>query len=57
MLVGNEDAKFLLLSKRAMIDAIPTLDIASREVTSQHSLSISRIGEEELLSAPARIFR
>ncbi len=47
-LTGNENAKFLLLSKTAKIDAIPSLDIASREVKSNHSLSVSRIGEEEL---------
>ena len=31
MHVRNEDAEILLLSKRAMIDAIPALDIASRK--------------------------
>ena len=53
-LEGNESAKFLLLSKTAKIDAIPALDIASREVKSNHSLSISRIGEEEMFYTKSR---
>ena len=53
-LEGMENAKFLLLSKTAKIDAIPALDIASREVKSNHSLSISRIGEEEMFYPKSR---
>lgn len=53
-LEGIENAKFLLLSKTAKIDAIPALDIASREVKSNHSLSISRIGEEEMFYPKSR---
>ena len=53
-LIGDENAKFLLLSKGAKIDAIPALDIASREVKSNHSLSISRITDEELFYPRSR---
>ena len=47
-LAGNEKAKFLLLSKMAKIDAIPSLDISSNKVDCSHSLSVSRITDEDL---------
>lgn len=53
-LEGYENARFLLLSKTAKIDAIPALDIASREVKSNHALSISRISEEEMFYPKSR---
>jgi len=45
---GREEAKFLVMSENAKVDAIPALEIASREVRSSHALSISRITEEAL---------
>lgn len=53
-LSGKEDARFLLLSKTAKIDAIPALDIAAREVTSNHALSISRLSDSELFYPKSR---
>ena len=42
---GSQAAKFLVLSPGAKIDAIPSLDIASSDVTCSHKLSISHVRE------------
>jgi Fe-S cluster assembly scaffold protein SufB len=42
---GAQEAKFLALSKGAKIDAIPSLDIATNDVTSSHKLSIAHVRE------------
>ncbi len=42
---GAQEAKFLALSPKAKIDAIPSLDIASNDVTCAHKLSISHVRE------------
>lgn len=45
---GKEDAKFIVLSKTAKIDAIPALDVATKETLTSHALSIRRLSELEL---------
>lgn len=49
-----QDGRFVLLSKEAKIDAIPGLDIASREVAAAHKLAVSPFGERELFYARLR---
>ncbi|HEY9584991.1 MAG TPA: SufD family Fe-S cluster assembly protein [Candidatus Paceibacterota bacterium] len=44
---GGQEAKFLLLSPNAEIDAIPSLDIASKDVLCTHKLSISHIRDAD----------
>lgn len=53
-LSGAEDAKFLVLSKEAKVDAIPSLDIASNDVACSHSLSITHITPEDLFYSKTR---
>lgn len=53
-LSGAQDGKFLVLSKEAKIDAIPSLDIASRNVSCSHSLSITHITPEDLFYSKTR---
>src|SRR3989344_2169330 len=43
----GQEAKFLLLSPNAEIDAIPSLDIASKDVLCTHKLSISHIRDAD----------
>ena len=38
---GKQKAKFLMVSPNAKIDAIPALDIASKDISCSHSVSIS----------------
>ncbi|MDP3958323.1 MAG: SufD family Fe-S cluster assembly protein [bacterium] len=45
---GKEDARFIVLSKAAKIDAIPALDISAKETSTSHALSIRRISDAEL---------
>ena len=42
---GKQEARFLSLTPTAKIDAIPSLDIASNDVTCAHKLSISHVRE------------
>ena len=42
---GMQEARFLALSGKAKIDAIPSLDIASNDVRCAHKLSISHVRE------------
>lgn len=51
---GAQEGKFLIVSPKAEVDAIPALDIASREVTSSHKLSISHIRDIDLFYAKTR---
>ncbi len=51
---GAQEAKFLIVSPKAEIDAIPELDIGSKEVTSSHKLSISHIRDVDLFYAKTR---
>ncbi|MFA5841951.1 MAG: SufD family Fe-S cluster assembly protein [Candidatus Paceibacterota bacterium] len=53
-LSGAEDGKFLVLSKEAKVDAIPSLDIASNSVACSHSLSITHITPEDLFYSKTR---
>lgn len=45
--VGKQEGRFLLAGAGAEIDAIPSLDIRSKEVTSSHALSINHLKDEE----------
>ncbi len=51
---GAQEGKFLIVSPKAEVDAIPALDIASREVSSSHKLSISHIRDIDLFYAKTR---
>ncbi len=51
---GAQEARFLIVSPKAEIDAIPQLDIASKEVASSHKLSISHIRDVDLFYAKTR---
>jgi Fe-S cluster assembly protein SufD len=51
---GAQEGKFLIASEKAEIDAIPLLDIASKEVASTHKLSISHIRDVDLFYAQTR---
>lgn len=53
-LSGEQDAKFLVLSKEAKVDAIPALNIASNSVVCFHSLSITHITPEDLFYSKTR---
>ncbi len=53
-LSGAENGKFLVLSKTAKVDAIPSLDIASKNVSCSHSLSITHITQEDLFYSETR---
>ena len=53
-LSGAEAAKFLVLSKEAKVDAIPSLDIKSKEVSCSHSLSITHLSDEDLFYPKTR---
>lgn len=53
-LSGAQDGKFLVLSKEAKVDAIPSLDIASRNVSCSHSLSITHITPDDLFYSKTR---
>lgn len=44
---GGQEARFLVLSKEARVDAIPSLDIASKDVQCTHKLSISHIRDTD----------
>ncbi len=44
---GGQEARFLLLSPKAEVDAIPSLDIASKDVQCTHKLSISHIRDTD----------
>lgn len=51
---GAQEGKFLIISPKAEVDAIPALDIASQEVSSSHKLSISHIRDIDLFYAKTR---
>lgn len=51
---GAQEGKFLIVSPKAEVDAIPALDIASQEVASSHKLSISHIRDIDLFYAKTR---
>jgi Fe-S cluster assembly scaffold protein SufB len=51
---GAQEGKFLIISPKAEIDAIPELDIASRDVASTHKLSVSHIRDIDLFYAKTR---
>lgn len=44
---GGQEAHFLVLSPKAEVDAIPSLDIASKDVLCTHKLSISHIRDTD----------
>jgi Fe-S cluster assembly scaffold protein SufB len=45
---GAQEAKFLVLNAGAKVDAIPSLDIASNDVSCAHKLSISHVREGDM---------
>jgi Fe-S cluster assembly protein SufD len=45
---GTEEAKFLVLSPTAKVDAIPALDIAAKEVQCSHKLSVTHVKEGDM---------
>ncbi len=45
---GEQKAKFLMVSPEAQIDAIPALDIASKDISCSHSVSISHFQDKDL---------
>ena len=45
---GTQEARFLVQSPKAKVDAIPSLDIASKDVECMHKLSISHIKEGDM---------
>ncbi|OGZ05962.1 MAG: hypothetical protein A2845_04140 [Candidatus Lloydbacteria bacterium RIFCSPHIGHO2_01_FULL_49_22] len=45
---GAQEAKFLMLTPGAKIDAIPSLDVASNDVACAHKLSISHVREGDM---------
>jgi Fe-S cluster assembly scaffold protein SufB len=51
---GAQEGKFLVISPTAKVDAIPALDIASKDVRSSHKLSVSHIRPADLFYAKAR---
>ena len=51
---GAQEGKFLALSREALIDAVPALDIASKDVHSSHQLSVSHIRDIDLFYAKTR---
>lgn len=44
---GAQEARFLVLSEKATVDAIPSLDIASKDVQCTHKLSIAHIRDTD----------
>lgn len=51
---ASEEGRFLLLSETAHVDAIPAIDIASRDVVAAHKLAISPISARELFYPESR---
>lgn len=51
---GEQEGKFLVVSDRATVDAIPALDIGSMDVHSVHKLSVSHIRALDLFYAKTR---
>lgn len=51
---GEQEGKFLIVSDKASVDAIPALDIASKDVHSVHKLSVSHIRALDLFYAKSR---
>ncbi len=51
---GAQDGRFLLVSPSARVDAIPALDIASKEVRSSHRLFVTHIRPADLFYAVSR---
>ncbi|MBI2120190.1 MAG: SufD family Fe-S cluster assembly protein [Parcubacteria group bacterium] len=51
---GTQAGKFLIASSGAEIDAIPSLDIRSREVSSSHALSISHLKDQDFFYSSLR---
>jgi Fe-S cluster assembly scaffold protein SufB len=45
---GEQDARFLVMSKEAKVDAIPSLDIASNDVSCAHKLSVTHVKEGDM---------
>lgn len=45
---GEQKAKFLMVSPNAKINAIPALDIASKDISCSHSVSISHFQDKDL---------
>ena len=44
---GRQDGRFILVSPGAEVDAVPALDVGSRETSSSHALSISHLKKED----------
>ena len=51
---GDQEGRFLVLAPTARVDAIPALDIASKDVRSTHKLSVSHVKSDDLFYAQAR---
>lgn len=51
---GTQAGKFLIASSGAEIDAIPSLDIRSQEVSSSHALSISHLKDPDFFYSSLR---
>ena len=54
--VAREQADFLLLSKRAMGDAIPSIFVDENEVTASHGVTFGKIDEESIYYMMTRGF-
>lgn len=53
-ITGAQDARFLVLSPEAKVDAIPALDIAAKEVSVSHKLSVTHIRPGDAFYAKLR---
>lgn len=53
---GEEDARFFTAGEKAVVDAIPSLDIATDSVRSAHRLAIVHLSEKELFYPETRGF-
>lgn len=51
---GIQDGKFIMGSYDAEIDAVPALEIESRDVKTSHAVSVSYLGDDELFLPTSR---
>jgi Fe-S cluster assembly scaffold protein SufB len=51
---GEQKARFLVLSPKAEVDAIPSLNVSRREMSCSHSVSVSHLRESDLYFARSR---
>ena len=53
-IIGEQKARFLMLSKDAEVDAIPSLDISQKNVSCSHSVSVSFLKDSDLYYSQLR---